>query len=74
MMLYRIIETFGPHNGKRWSDYIHWRGLTRLTRCDSVDGILRPSLFVPETDQDWRTPSRCPLSCPQPSATISLVI
>jgi len=52
-MLYRIIAKFGPNDEQRWADYIRWRGLSHLTRFDSVDGILRPSLFVPKTDQDW---------------------
>src|SRR3982750_4160943 len=52
-MLYRIVAKFGPSDGKRWSDYLQWRGL-HLTRFDSVDGILRPSLFAPKTEQDWQ--------------------
>ncbi len=30
-----------------------WRGLP-LVSFDSVDGILRPDLFQPETEEDWR--------------------
>jgi len=53
-MLYEVMAKFGPSDEERWSDYIWWRGLHHLTRFDSVDSILRPSLFVPKTDQDWQ--------------------
>ncbi len=51
-MYYKIVEQFGPQNGERWQGYLTWRGLN-LTRFDSVDGILRPDLFVPESREDW---------------------
>lgn len=51
-MLYRILSRFGPEDGDRWQEYLKWRGL-RLDRFDSIDSILRPSLFNPETVLDW---------------------
>ncbi|MGK7877166.1 MAG: hypothetical protein AB4426_28885 [Xenococcaceae cyanobacterium] len=52
-MYYKIIESFGPNDGDKWLSYLEWRGLN-LTRFDSVDGILRPDLFQPECNEDWR--------------------
>ena len=52
IMYYKIVEKFGPDNGDRWRDYLQWRGLN-LTSFDSVDGILRPNLFDPESKEDW---------------------
>jgi hypothetical protein len=46
------MEKFGPGDGDRWRDYLTWRGL-KLTSFDSVDGILRPDLFEPESNEDW---------------------
>jgi hypothetical protein len=51
-MLYRILSRFGPEDGAKWQEYLQWRGL-RLDRFDSIDSILRPSLFNPETVLDW---------------------
>jgi len=51
-MYYKIVEKFGPESGDSWSKYIAWRGL-ELSRFDSVDGILRRDLFIPETEEDW---------------------
>lgn len=51
-MYYKIVEKFGPSSGDRWQDYLQWRGLD-LTHFDSVDGILRPNLFDPESKEDW---------------------
>ena len=53
MKLFAIIEPFGPAQGDRWSSYIEWRGLS-FERFDSIDGILRPSLFSPESEEDWK--------------------
>ncbi len=52
-MYYKIVSSFGPEEGDRWRGYLAWRGLD-LTGFDSVDGILRPDLFAPESDEDWR--------------------
>lgn len=52
-MLFTIIESFSPKDGDRWISYCKWRGLT-FTNFDSIDGILRPTLFnAPTTDEDW---------------------
>ena len=51
-MLYTIVEDFGPELGEAWFNYNEWRGLD-FSRFDSLDGILRPSLFDPTTDEDW---------------------
>jgi hypothetical protein len=50
---YKLIEKFGPASGTRWDEYAHWRGFTHLTRFDSLDGILRPDVFSPESEEDW---------------------
>jgi hypothetical protein len=52
-MYYKIVERFGPEDGDRWQNYLEWRGLN-LSSFDSMDGILRPDLFKPESDEDWR--------------------
>ena len=52
-MYYKIVKKFGPDDGERWEGYIKWRGLN-LIKFDSVDGILRPDLFTPESGEDWR--------------------
>jgi hypothetical protein len=51
-MYYKVVERFGPQDGERWQSYLAWRGLG-LDRFDSVDAILRPDLFVPQSAQDW---------------------
>lgn len=50
-MYYKIIEEFGPEGGA-WASYLEARGL-QLDCFDSIDGILRPDLFEPESDNDW---------------------
>ena len=52
-MYYKIVKKFGPEDGYNWERYIRWRGLN-LVKFDSVDGILRPDLFTPESMEDWR--------------------
>lgn len=51
-MYYKIVEKFGPQDGEKWVNYLHWRGL-RLENFDSVDSILRPDLFSPQSEEDW---------------------
>ena len=51
-MLFKIIESFSPSNGDKWTSYCNWRGM-RFERFDSIDGILRPSLFDPTEVEDW---------------------
>lgn len=51
-MYYKIVESFGPEAGDKWQSYIAWRKLA-LTNFESVDRILRPDLFEPETADDW---------------------
>jgi hypothetical protein len=51
-MYYKIVEKFGPEDGDKWEGYLEWRGLN-LIQFDSVDGILRPDLFTPESKEDW---------------------
>jgi hypothetical protein len=52
-MFYKVIEYFGPESGDLWSKFTTWRGLN-LTKFDSVDSLIRPDLFRPETDEDWK--------------------
>ena len=51
-MLFTIIEDFGVANGEKWTDYLEWRCM-HFERFDSLDGILRSSLFTPESTEDW---------------------
>ena len=52
-MLFTIVESFSPQNGDLWTNYCKWRGFN-FTRFDSIDGILRPTLFnAPTKDEDW---------------------
>jgi hypothetical protein len=53
-MYYKIVKGFGPESGEKWKDYLHWRGFLHLKGFDSVDGILRPDLFVPTSAEDWK--------------------
>lgn len=53
-MFYKIVQAFGPESGGKWREYLNWRGFHHLKRFDSVDGILRPDLFIPSTTEDWR--------------------
>lgn len=52
-MEYKIIQSFGPESGERWKQYLNWRRL-QLTSFDSVDSILRPDLFTPESAEEWQ--------------------
>lgn len=51
-MLFTIVEDFGVADGEAWTNYVEWRGLN-FDRFDSLDGILRKSLFTPESVEDW---------------------
>ena len=51
-MHFKVIEQFGPDDKESWNSYISWRGLD-LKTFDSIDAILRPSLFEPESAEDW---------------------
>lgn len=52
MMLYTIIQSFSSTDVMKWVNYTEWRGVN-FERFDSIDGILRPSLYEPEEDIDW---------------------
>ena len=52
-MYYKVVEGFGPEDGDTWLKYLKFCGFSHLTRFDSVDGMLRPDLFVPESYEDW---------------------
>ena len=52
-MLFAIVEDFGPAEQEAWTNYLEWRGI-QFERFDSLDGILRKSLFSPESDEDWQ--------------------
>jgi hypothetical protein len=52
-MFFTIIETFSPQDGERWTSYCAWRGV-QFERFDSIDGILRPNLFTPRSEEEWR--------------------
>src|SRR3990167_623215 len=51
-MYFKIVEPFGPKNEEKWENYLKWRELA-FSKFDSVDHILRPDLFEPESAQDW---------------------
>ena len=51
-MYYKIIEYFGPYDN-RWKQYLEWCNL-ELTSFDSIDGVLCPGLFEPQTEEDWQ--------------------
>ncbi len=53
-MWYALLEKFGPECGNKWISYIEWSGLKQLTQFRSLDGILSPSLWNPQTEEDWR--------------------
>jgi hypothetical protein len=51
-MIFTVVESFSPKNGERWASYCTWRGIV-FDRFDSIDRILRPSLFSPKDEADW---------------------
>lgn len=51
-MLFTVVESFSPSDGDRWISYCQWRGLA-FTCFDSIDSILRPSLFDATEEDDW---------------------
>lgn len=51
-MLFKVVEKFGPDSGEAWSSFLKWRKF-EFSSFDSVDGMLRPDVFEPETEQDW---------------------
>ena len=51
-MLYTIVEDFGVIDGEAWTNYLEWRAMG-FERFDSLDGMLRKSLFTPESVEDW---------------------
>jgi hypothetical protein len=53
MRLHTIVEPFGPADGEAWRSYCKWRGI-QFERFDSIDGMLRPKFFMPESDEDWQ--------------------
>lgn len=52
-MLFTIVEDFGVADGDAWTSYLEWRGI-HFERFDSLDGMLRKSLFTPESPEDWK--------------------
>ena len=50
--LFTIVEDFGPSDGEAWTHYLEWRSI-HFERFDSLDGMLRQSLFTPESIDDW---------------------
>jgi hypothetical protein len=50
-MYFTIVENFSP-SAESWKDYCAWRGI-EFERFDSIDGILRPSLFTTPEGEDW---------------------
>ena len=51
-MLFTIVEDFGVTDGEAWTNYLEWRAMD-FERFDSLDGMLRKSLFTPESVEDW---------------------
>lgn len=51
-MLYTIVKSFSEANGDSWTSYCKWRGI-QFESFDSIDGLLKPSLFEPTTKEDW---------------------
>ncbi len=51
-MFYTIVKSFSRADGDSWASYCNWRGID-FERFDSIDGLLRPSVFEPVTKEDW---------------------
>lgn len=51
-MLFKIVEKFGPESEGGWKDYLNWRQV-RLESFDSVDNMMRPDMFEPDSRRDW---------------------
>ena len=52
-MLFKVIEYFGPGDEK-WGAFIKNHYIKNLSHFDSIDGILCPSKFTPESTEDWK--------------------
>lgn len=63
-MYYKIVKYCGPDNDG-WGKYLEWRKL-QLDSFDSIDSILRPDLFEPQSDEDWK-------NCVQEDFKLSLI-
>ncbi len=50
---YIAVESFGPHTGQRWADYIAWARLPQLRELVSLDHVLCPSAIPSLTAEDW---------------------
>lgn len=54
-MFYKVVSQFRQENdNEAWRQYIHFSGLAQIDDLCSLDGILNPSLFTPQTEEDWR--------------------
>ena len=51
-MIYRISKKFGPQDND-WDDYLEWAGLQNCQEFYSIDGLMRPRLFTPESAEEW---------------------
>ena len=60
------MEKFGPEAGETWIRYLRWRHPQHLESFDSVDSVLRPDCFVPQTEEDWE-------NCVQEDCKTSLI-
>jgi hypothetical protein len=46
-------KRFTPRDGKAWTEYINWSGLSQLEELVSLDGMLCPTLLPEIQPDDW---------------------
>lgn len=51
-MWYAVLKNFGPED-RAWASYVSWSGLNQLKRFRSLDSLLSPTLWQPDTKEDW---------------------
>lgn len=50
---FTAIEKFGPWNGKRWVDYVHWSGLEQLQELVSLDSMFCGTVLPEIKPEYW---------------------
>lgn len=51
-MFYKVLEYFGPQR-EGWASFIKGHYIKNFSCFDSVDSILCPSKFTPQSQEDW---------------------
>ena len=52
-MFYKVVRPFLLASAENWKAYVEFSGLSQLKDFCSLDDSLNPSVFQPETPEDW---------------------